>query len=217
VLGWDCPVHQTLSAVPQRDEFFVGQWRRQIGVHFPDMRLRRCRSSQSSCHNQTDPLPGFPSGRLNSSNGQRGCFPTKTLAWPRRLYRMRDRCAVLRTLLQCVCTQRRNCIGQLSPFSEYAPTALRNKWKPAATIKLIHYRRLGAKPHESSASDGYLGIQCLQRFQSLDATRNSDCRYPAQRTARPLRREPAGFAMPFRSHPTLKFSAEVFPLLGTSS
>jgi hypothetical protein len=39
--------------------------------------------------------------------------------------------------------------------------------------------------------------------------------YPAERTA--PRREPAGFAMPFRSHPTLKFSAEVFPLLGTSS
>jgi len=89
--------------------------------------------------------------------------------------------------------------------------------EPAATIKLIHSRRLGAKPQESSASAGYLGIQCLQRFQSLDATRNWDCRYPAQRTARPLRREPAGFAMPFRSHPTLKFSAEVFPLLGTSS
>ena len=118
----------------------------------------------------------------------------------------------LRTLLQCVCTQGRNCIGQLSPFSEYAPTALRNKWKPAATIKLIHYRRLGAKPHKSSASDGDLGIQCLQRFQSLDATRSWDCRYPAQRAARaPFRREPAGFAMPFRSYPTLKFSAEVFP------
>src|SRR5260221_11547868 len=102
---------------------------------------------------------------------QRGCFPTKTLPWPRRLYRMRDRCAVLRTLFQCVCTQRRNCIGQLSLFSEYAPTAPRNKWKPAATIKLIHYRRLGAKPHESAASGGYLAIQCLQRFQSLDATR----------------------------------------------
>ena len=87
---------------------------------------------------------------------------------------MRDRCAVLRTLLQCVCTQRRNCIGQLSPFSEYAPTALRNKWKPATTIKLIHYRRLGAKLHESSASGGYLGIQCLQRFQSLDATHDWD-------------------------------------------
>ena len=69
---------------------------------------------------------------------------------------------------------------------------------------------------ESPASGGYLGTQCLQRFQSLDATRNWDYRYPAQRTARPLRREPAGFAMPFRSHPTLKFSAEVFPLLGTS-
>src|SRR5437773_4344102 len=37
-------------------------------------------------------------------------------------------------------------------------------------------RRLGAKPHESSASGGYLGIQCLQRFQSLDATRNWDYR-----------------------------------------
>ena len=54
-----------------------------------------------------------------------------------------------------------------------------------ATIKLIHYRRLGAKPHESSASDGYLGIQCLQRFQSLDATRNWDYRNPVQRTAPP--------------------------------
>jgi hypothetical protein len=61
---------------------------------------------------------------------QRGCFPTKTLAWPRRLYSVRDRCAVLRTLLQCVCTQRRNRIGQLSPFSEYVPAALRNKWNP---------------------------------------------------------------------------------------
>jgi hypothetical protein len=212
-------VHQTLSAVPQRDEFFVGQWRRQIGVHFPDMRLRRCCSSQSSCHNQTDPPPGFPSGRLTSSNVATWVLSNQdSLARPHRLFRMRDRCAVLRTLLQCVCTRRRNCIGQLSPFSEHAPTALRNKWKPAATIKLIHYRRLGAKPHESSASGGYLSIQCLQRFQSLDATRNWDCRYPAQRTARaPLRCEPAGFAMPFRSYPTLKFSAEVFPLLGTSS
>jgi hypothetical protein len=144
---------------------------------------------------------------------QRGCFPTMTLAWPRRLYRMRDRCAVLRTLLQCVCTPRRNCIGQLSPFSEYAPTALRNKWKPATTIKLFHYRRLGAKPHESSASGGYLGIQCLQRFQSLDATRNWDYR-AANRPPGVNRR-----ASPCPSEVTRpsKFSAEVFPLLGTSS
>jgi hypothetical protein len=139
---------------------------------------------------------------------QRGCFPTKTLAWPRRLYRMRDRCAVLRTLLQCVCTQRRNCIGQLSPFSEYAP-GTPNKWNPAATTKLIHCRRLGAKPHELSASGGYLGMQCLQRFQSLNATRNWDYRYPAQRTAPGMNR----LASPRPSEVTgpSKFSAEVFP------
>ena len=124
---------------------------------------------------------------------QRGCFPTKILAWPHRLYRMRDRCAVLRTWLQCVCTQRRNCIGQLSPFSEYAPTALRNKWKRAATIKLMHYRRSGATPHESSVSGGYLVIECLQRFQSFDATH----KIAGAANRRPLRREPAGFAMPF--------------------
>ena len=205
-------MHQTLSAVPQRDEFFVGQWRRQIGVHFPKMRLPRCRSSQSSCHNQTDPLPGFPSGRLTSTNvatwvlsNQDSRVAPQTLrdAWPVcgtknfasvRLYSAPQ---LHRTIVA---------------ISEYATTTLRNKWKPAATIKLIHYRRLGAKPHESSASDGYLGIQCLQRFQGLDATRNWGCRYPAQRAVRaPLRREPAGFAMPFRSYPTLKFSPKSSP------
>jgi hypothetical protein len=55
VFGWDCPVHQTLSAVPQRDEFFVGQRRKQTGFIFPNMRLRRCCSSQSSCHNRKHP------------------------------------------------------------------------------------------------------------------------------------------------------------------
>src|SRR5712664_4019827 len=33
--------------------------------------------------------------------------------------------AAPRTLFQCVCTRRRNCIGQLSPFSEYAPETAR--------------------------------------------------------------------------------------------
>jgi hypothetical protein len=56
------------SRSPATRRILVDQWRRQIGVHFPNMRPRRCRSSQSSCHNQTDPLPGFPSGRLTSSN-----------------------------------------------------------------------------------------------------------------------------------------------------
>ena len=51
------------------------------------------------------------------------------------------------------------------------------------------YRKdIHAKPHESSASGGYLGIQCLQRFQSLDATRNWDYRYPA---AEPRENPPA--------------------------
>src|SRR5260221_11303644 len=138
---------------------------------------------------------------------QRGCFPTKTPAWPRRLYRMRDRCAVLRTLLQCVCTQRRNCIGQLSPFSEYAPTALRNKWKPAATIKLIHYRRLGAKPHESSASGGYLGKgskASMRRAIGITDTRRSEPR-PAPR------REPAVVPCPCASSPAAEVSRQSCP------
>ena len=74
---------------------------------------------------------------------------------------------------------------------------------------------LGAKPHESSASGGYLGNAfkgskaSMRRAIGTTDVRRSEPRAP--------RREPAGFAMPFRSHPTLKFSAEVFPLLGTSS
>src|SRR5260370_24219184 len=47
---------------------------------------------------------------------ERGCFSTTTLAQPRRPCRPRHPCAVPRTLFQCVCTRRRNCIGQLSPF-----------------------------------------------------------------------------------------------------
>ena len=55
---------------------------------------------------------GFLSGRLISSNEE---------TWV--LFHHDYPYAVPRTLFQCVCTQRRNCIGQLSPFSEYAPTA----------------------------------------------------------------------------------------------
>src|SRR5712692_474510 len=52
-----------------------------------------------------------------------GCLSTTTLAQPRRPCRPRHPYAVPRTFLQCVCTRRRNCIGQLSPSSEYAPAA----------------------------------------------------------------------------------------------
>src|SRR5260370_4184224 len=52
-----------------------------------------------------------------------GCLSTTTLAQLRRPCRPRHPYAVPRTLFQCVCTRRRNCIGQLWPSSEYAPAA----------------------------------------------------------------------------------------------
>jgi hypothetical protein len=52
---------------------------------------------------------------------ERGCFPTTPPAQLRRPCRPRHPYAVPRTYLQCVCTRHRNCIGQLSPFLEYAP------------------------------------------------------------------------------------------------
>src|SRR5258707_14723767 len=61
---------------------------------------------------------------------------------------MRDRCAVPRTLFQCVCTQHRNRIGRLSPFSEYAPTASRFKLNSFATIKLVQSPLDARKPPE---------------------------------------------------------------------
>jgi hypothetical protein len=52
---------------------------------------------------------------------EHGCFPTTTLTQLRRPCRPRHPCAVPRTSLRCVCTRRRNCIEQSSPFLEYAP------------------------------------------------------------------------------------------------
>ncbi len=61
-----------------------------------------------------------------------------------------------------------------------------------------------------SAYNAFKGSKAsMRRAIGTTDTRRSEPRAP--------RREPAGFAMPFRCHPTLKFSAEVFPLLGTSS
>ena len=51
---------------------------------------------------------------------------------------MRGRCAVPRILFQCVCTQRRNRIGRLSPFSEYAPSASRFKPDCSPQSKVTH-------------------------------------------------------------------------------
>jgi hypothetical protein len=69
---------------------------------------------------------------------ERGCFSTTTLAQPCRPCRPRHPCAVPRTFLQCVCTRRRNCTGQLSPFSEYAPAA--RQFNPNASAPRLSHR-----------------------------------------------------------------------------
>ena len=51
---------------------------------------------------------------------------------------MRDQYAAPRTSLQCACTQRRNCIEQLSPSLEYAPPNRTFSSRNLATIKLTH-------------------------------------------------------------------------------
>jgi len=51
-----------------------------------------------------------------------------------------------KTLFPCVCTQHRNRIGRLSPFSEYAPTASRFKPNSFATIKLVQSPMDARKP-----------------------------------------------------------------------
>jgi hypothetical protein len=51
---------------------------------------------------------------------------------------MRGRCAVPRTLFQCVCTPHRNRIGRLSPFTEYAPSASRLKPNRSPQSKVTH-------------------------------------------------------------------------------
>jgi hypothetical protein len=75
----------------------------------------------------------FRSGRLTSSNVATSVLSNQDSNVARRFYRMRDRCAIPRTLFQCVCTRHRNRIGRLSPFSEYAPSA--SRFKPARSLQ----------------------------------------------------------------------------------
>jgi hypothetical protein len=81
---------------------------------------------------------GFPSGRLISSNVGTWVVPNQDSSVARRLYRMRDQCAVSKTLFQCGCTRRRN-RRRLSPFSGYVPTASRIKPESNALFKGAHY------------------------------------------------------------------------------
>ena len=62
-------VDQALGAVSQRDEFFAGQWRRiQIRGHFQICADGMRFQAGINRYPSTDPLPGFPFGRLTSSN-----------------------------------------------------------------------------------------------------------------------------------------------------
>jgi len=72
--------------------------------------------------------PGFLSGRLTSSNAGTCVLSNQDSNVAPQTLQDSGRCAVPRILFQCVCTQRRNRIGRLSPFSEYAPSA--NRFKP---------------------------------------------------------------------------------------
>jgi hypothetical protein len=80
---------------------------------------------------------------------------------------MRDRCAVLRTLLQCVCTQRRNCIEQLSPFSEYAAVWLAGAYGVVNTVSLCveHGQETDFSFH-SRRSEQFVSISVADLFVS---------------------------------------------------
>src|SRR5258708_37510756 len=73
---------------------------------------------------------------------------------------------------------------------------------------------LGAKPHESSASGGYLGNAfkgskaSMRRSIGTTDTRRSEPRAP--------RREPAGLALPLPRYPTPPIPPAMPPLFGPS-
>jgi hypothetical protein len=112
-----------------------------------------------------------------------GCYSTTTLAQPRRPCRPRHPYAVPRTLFECVCTRRRNCIGQLSPSSEYAPAARQiNPNTSAIILRLVALCvwRVDPAPNDPvllAAKDGAAGGGCaLMRTLGGFSRRNSNGR-----------------------------------------
>ncbi len=110
-----------------------------------------------------------------------GCLSTTTLAQPRRPCRPRHPYAVPRTLFQCVCTRRRNCIGQLSPSLEYVPAARQiNPNTSAIILRLVALGvwRVDPAPNAPvllAAKDGAAGGGCaLMRTLGRYPRRNSN-------------------------------------------
>jgi hypothetical protein len=112
-----------------------------------------------------------------------GCYSTTTPGQPRTPCRPRHPYAVPRTLIQCVCTRRRNCIGQLSPSSEYAPAARQiNPDTSAINLRLVALCvwRVDPAPNDPvllAAKDGAAGGGCaLMRTLGRFSRRNSNGR-----------------------------------------
>ena len=96
---------------------------------------------------------------------ERECFPATILELLRRPCRPRHPYAVPRTSLRCVCTRRRNCIAQLSPYWEYALRTVDFPARNSATIELTHYpprQRFQTKKHLRKLVPRELGLsKCL--------------------------------------------------------
>src|SRR5216683_1026950 len=97
---------------------------------------------------------------------ERGCYSTTTLAPHRRPCRPHHPYAVPKTLFQCVCIRRRNCIGQLSPFSKYAPGAAHFPVWNSATIKPTLAGRTGHKTPCFGYADALVGCFVGSTFAS---------------------------------------------------
>ena len=96
---------------------------------------------------------------------------------------MRGRCAVPRTLFQCVCTQHRNRIGRLSPFSKYAPSASRFKPDCSPQSK-VTYSQTGAL-NMARTANRWLPVGCILAPDSLCGGQRRGCEPVQKSSARP--------------------------------
>jgi hypothetical protein len=134
------------------------------GFILQKMRLRHRRSSQSSCHNQTE-LPGFPSGRLISSNeGTWVLFHHDSSAAPQTVQTASPVCGTknfVSVRLYSAPQLHRTIVAILRICASGTPkqveTRRHNQTNPQPA--------LGCETHESSASGGQ--TKCLRREASM--------------------------------------------------